>query len=179
VYSAVVRFGTPGGESKQQTLKRLTPLPDAKSPAVVYLGVGRDDNGAKAAYFLVGDTVELEDETQCRPSQRDCQGVILKVGKTAALRSVDEQTGEVTGRYEIEVVKIKREVVSGSDKAAKARAEESKAGRRALRAHQAAYGPLRYRYDAKSGLVRKIDKRAYKALLAKTARAAIGTAGGF
>ena len=48
-----------------------------------------------------------------------------------------------------------------------------------LRARQAAAGPLRYRYDAKSGTVRKIPKRAYKALMAKTARIAIGDAGGF
>ena len=48
-----------------------------------------------------------------------------------------------------------------------------------LRARQAAAGPLRYRYDAKSGTVRKIAKRAYKALLAKSARVALGTAGGF
>ena len=40
-------------------------------------------------------------------------------------------------------------------------------------------GPLRYRYDAKSGTVRKLPERAYKALLAKSARVALGTAGGF
>ena len=40
----------------------------------------------------------------------------------------------------------------------------------AMRARQAAVGPLRYRYDAKSGTVRKIGQRAFKALQAKTAR---------
>ena len=180
VYSAVVRFGNPDeGEPEQKTLTRLTPLPDDESPAVVYLGVGAGDDGGKAAYFLIGDTVELADDTDCRPSPRDCQGIILSVGKKAELRSVDEATGEVTGRYVLELVKIKRKVVSDSEAAKQARAKVSKSGRRVLRAHQASYGPLRYRYDAKSGLVRKIDKRAYKALLAKSARVALATAGGF
>jgi hypothetical protein len=160
VYSAVVRYGNPDeGEPEQKSLTRLTPLPDAKSPAVVYLGVGLD-NGDKAAYFLVGDTVELEDEAQCRPSPRDCQGIALAVGKKAVLKVVDENSGEVTGRYEVEVVKLKRKVVTDPAEAEKARAESSKAGRRVVRSHQAAYGPLRYRYDTRSGTVRKISKRA-------------------
>ena len=48
-----------------------------------------------------------------------------------------------------------------------------------LRARQSGSGPLRYRYDTSSGTVRRLPKRAYKALVAKTAKVALGTAGGF
>ena len=179
VYSAVVKFGKAGedaGEAK--TLARLKPLPDASAPAVLYFGVGPDEDGGKAAYFYLADGAELEDETQCRPSVRDCQGIILAAGKKAKVNVVDEATGATT-TYELEVVKIKSKVVSDADKAAESRAKVSKAGRRVLRAHTSAFGPLRYRYESKSGLVRKLDKRSYRALLAKSARIALGTAGGF
>ena len=75
-------------------------------------------------------------------------------------------------------MKIKTSKTDDVAKVGEARAKASKAGRRVLRARQAAE-PLRYRYDAKSGTVRKIPARAYKALLAKCARAALSTAGGF
>ena len=180
VYSAVVRYGNPAeGEPQQKTLTRLTPLPDSTAPAVLYFGVGPDDKNEKAAYFYIADNAELEDDTLCRPSVRSCQGIILGVGKKAKLNILDKATGDVTGSYEIELVKIKSKHYDSAEKAKDAYDKASKAGRRVLRAYKSAAGPLRYRYEAKSGLVRKLDKRAYKALLAKSARVALGTAGGF
>ena len=41
-----------------------------------------------------------------------------------------------------------------------------------LRARVAGDGPLRYRYDAKTGRLHKLSKKAYKAVVAKAARAA-------
>jgi len=66
-----------------------------------------------------------------------------------------------------------------SPQVAAARAKVSRAGVSVLKAREAALGPLRYRYEAKSGLVRKLDKRAYRSLLAKCPRLALGTVGGF
>ena len=43
--------------------------------------------------------------------------------------------------------------------------DTSKAGRKVLRVH----GPLRYRFDASSGKVRKLDAKAFKALVARSA----------
>ena len=180
VYSAVVRYGNPDeGEPQQKTLTRLTPLPDSTAPAVLYFGVGPDEDGGKAAYFYVADDAELEDDSQCRPSVRDCQGLILGVGDKAKLNLLDPATGEVTGSYVVELVKIKSKQYDSAEEAKEAAGKASKVGRSVLRAHQAAVGPLRYRYEVKSGLVRKLDKRAYRALLAKSARVALGTAGGF
>ena len=56
-------------------------------------------------------------------------------------------------------------------KAERSRARVSKAGRRVLRSHIARKGPLRYRYDARSGTVRRLGGKAYKAEVAKAARA--------
>ena len=102
----------------------------------------------------------------------------MHVGDTEFLDVTDED-GKTTAQYQLDLLKIKTSATADAAQAKKARAKESKAGRRVLRARQAAAGPLRYRYDAKSGTVRKIPKRAYKALMAKTARIAIGDAGGF
>ena len=41
-----------------------------------------------------------------------------------------------------------------------------------LRARVAGDGPLRYRYDKKTGRLEKLSKKAYKAVVAKAARAA-------
>ena len=86
--------------------------------------------------------------------------------------------GSVTAQFQLDVLAIKTSRTKNAGEAAAARAKVSKAGLSVLRARQAG-GPLRYRYDAKSGTVRKLPARAYKALLAKSARVALGTAGGF
>ena len=41
-----------------------------------------------------------------------------------------------------------------------------------MRARVTGDGPLRYRYDAKSGRLEKLSKKAYKAVVAKAAKAA-------
>ena len=177
-YSVVVRYGeADSDEYTEKTLgRRLTPLPDGKAPAALYFGMGPTGKGDKAAYFLLADGAELDDETKCQPSVRDCQGFVLREGKKVKLNVLDDATGEVTAHYVIEVVKIKSKVVDSAEEAA---GKVSKTGLSVLRAHTAAAGPLRYRYEAKSGLVRKLSKRAYKALQAKSARVALATAGGF
>ena len=48
-----------------------------------------------------------------------------------------------------------------------------------MRARQKANGPLHWSYDAKSGTVRKLSGKAYKAEIARTARIALAFSGGF
>ena len=81
--------------------------------------------------------------------------------------------------YQLDLLSIKSRRTKNAAEAWKARAKVSDAGRRVVRSRTAASGPLRYRYDAKSGTVRKLPARVYKSLLAKSARVALGTAGGF
>jgi len=176
LYSLTVRFGDAESDSlERMNLPRLKALPSADDPVLVYLGLGED---AKTAVFMVDANVTPQGDGVCRPSPSNCETLHMRVGETSFL-DVTGDDGNVTSQYQLDLLSIKAERVSDAAKAAKARSKVSKAGLSVLKARQAAAGPLRYRYDAKSGTVRKIGKRAYKALLAKSARAALGTAGGF
>jgi uncharacterized membrane protein len=176
LYSLTVRFGASDSEILEKlNLPRLKALPSAGDPLLVYLGPGK---GAKSAIFMVDAEVESQGDGTCDPSPANCETIELREGETEFF-DVHDETGAVTAQYQLDLVHIKRSTTASAAKARAARAKVSKAGARALRARNAASGPLRYRFDAESGTVRKIGKRAYKALLAKSARIALGTAGGF
>ena len=171
-----MRFGDSESDSlEKMNLPRLKALPSADDPVLVYLGLGED---AKTAVFMVDANVTPQGDGVCRPSPANCETLHMRVGETSFL-DVAGENGEVAAQYQLDLVSIKARTVTDAAKAAKARAKHSKAGLSVVKARKAAAGPLRYRYDTKSGTVRKIGKRAYTALLAKSARAALGTAGGF
>jgi hypothetical protein len=173
LHTLTVRFGaTESSDLPKGKVRRLEALPSADEPVLVYLGV---EDGGKVAVFMVDTGIEAQGDGVCKPDPAVCETLHLREGETEFFDVLDED-GKVTAQYQLDLVDIKRRTTAS---ASKARAAESKAGRSVLRARQADVGPLRYRYDAESGTVRKIGKRAYKALLAKTARAALGTAGGF
>lgn len=175
MYSVTVRFGDSESDSLDRTvLPRLKALPSASDPLVLYLGPA--DKG-KSAVFLLDESLEPQGDGVCKPSPANCETLHMRAGETTFLDVTDED-GQVSAQYQLDVVKIKTSKASAS-KAAAARAKVSRAGVSVLKAREAAVGPLRYRYEKKSGLVRKLDKRAYRALLAKSARVALGTAGGF
>jgi hypothetical protein len=157
------------------SLARLKPLPDADEPALVYLGVSGDK---KSAIFMVDSNVEAQGDGVCNPTPQNCETIRLQEGETEFFDVLDDK-GTATAQYQLDLVKIRRSTTASASKAKAARTKASKSGRRVLRAHQSLSGPLRYRYDAKSGTVRRLKKRAYKALVAKTARATMGVAGGF
>jgi hypothetical protein len=171
-----VRFGDATSDTLETfNVPRLTPLPSAEEPVLVYLGPGKD---AKTAIFMVDEGVVAQGDGVCRPSPSNCETIHMSPGDTEFF-DVEDEEGNVSAQYQLDLLKIRKSTTADASKAAAARAKESKSGRRALQVRQASLGPLRYRYDTKSGTVRKINKRAYKALLAKSARIALGTAGGF
>jgi hypothetical protein len=176
LYSLTVNFGdAESGSLTRMNLPRLKPLPSAEEPVLVYLGPGK---GGKSAIFMVDEGVVAQGDASCKPSPRNCETIHMSPGDTEFLDVTDED-GTVTAQYQLDLLKIKTSKTADASAAAAARAKESRAGRRAVQVRQASLGPLRYRYDAKSGTVRKIDKRAYKALLAKSARTALASIGGF
>ena len=176
LYSLTVRFGASDSEAlEKMNLPRLKALPSARDALLVYLGPGK---GGKSAVFMVDASLEPQGDGTCNPSPANCETIELREGETEFFDVLGE-TGEVTAQYQLDLLDIKRSTTANAAKAKQARAKASKAGRSAVRAHQSASGPLRYRYDTTSGTVQKLPKRVYKALLAKSARAALGTAGGF
>ena len=75
-------------------------------------------------------------------------------------------------QYQLDVIKIRKKTTTNADQAKAAKARVSKQGKQILRARIAGDGPLRYRYDKKSGRLEKLSKKAYKAVVAKAAKAA-------
>jgi hypothetical protein len=102
----------------------------------------------------------------------------MRVGDTEFFDVTDE-SGNVSAQYQLDLLEIKRRTTTSAAEAKAARAKASKAGRRVLRTRRGATGPLRYRYDQKSGTVRKLSKRGYKVRAARMARAAMASAGAF
>ena len=146
-----------------------------RGPVLVYLGPGKD---AKTAVFLVDERVEAQGDGVCKPSPRDCETLHMRAGDTEFL-DVKDETGNVTAQYQLDLLEHQDEPDQERREAARPAPRCPRPAGASLRARHGAGGPLRYRYDAKSGTVRKIPSRAYKALLAKSARVALGTAGGF
>ena len=172
LYSLTVRFGDSSAESLEKlNLARLKPLPSAEDPILVYLGIRR--NGETAVFMVDANVVPRGDGT-CRPSPADCETIHLREGHTE-LFDVTDAAGTVTAQYQLDLLDVKRRTTASAAKAKAVRARASKAGRRALRAR----GPLRYRYDARSGTVHKLDAKDFEALVAKTARFTWSFLGGF
>ena len=130
---------------------------------LIYLGV-LDDK--KTAVFLLDSGVVAEGDGNCKPSRAQCETIQIREGETEFF--------DVPGgaQYELDVLKIHKSTTTDAKKAKKARAAVSPKGRMILRARVAGDGPLRYRYDAKTGRLQKLSKKAYKAVVAKAARAA-------
>jgi hypothetical protein len=179
LYSITVRFGdSTAGGLKRMTVGRLRPLPNADAPVLVYLGVSEDED---TAVFMVDEGVEVAGDGVCRPSPSNCETLHMRKGDTEFfdVKGASDDTAAAGAQYQLDLLDIKRKTTKSARKAEAARARESKAGRRVLRARQAAAGPLRYRYDAKRGVVKKLDRAAYKAAVARVARAALASAGAF
>jgi hypothetical protein len=175
LYSLTVRFGSTEGDLPKSNLPRLKALPTAEDPVLVYLGLAKDN---KTAIFMVDANVDPQGDGSCKPTPANCETIELHVGDTEFFDVKDEQ-GNTTAQYQLDLLNIKRSSTTSAAKAQAARAKVSKSGRRVLRARQAAHGPLRWNYDVKSGTLRKLDRKAYKAAVAKTARVALAFSGGF
>jgi hypothetical protein len=176
LYSLTVRFGASDEPSlPKMNLPRLKALPSAEDPVLLYLGLAKDN---KTAVFMVDSNVEPQGDGTCDPSPANCETIRLRVGDTEFFDVKDEK-GEVTAQYELDLLAVKTHTTSSASAAAAARAKVSGAGRKVLRVRKAQRGPLRWTYDAKSGTVHRLDRKAYKAAVAKTARIALAFSGGF
>jgi len=163
LYELSVRFGASTGRPPHKRVKRLQALPSNSNAVLIYLGV-LDDK--KTAVFLLDSGVVAEGDGTCKPSRAQCETIQVREG--------DTEFFDVPGgaQYELDVLKIHKSTTTDAKKAKKARAAVSPKGRMILRARVAGDGPLRYRYDAKTGRLQKLSKKAYKAVVAKAARAA-------
>jgi hypothetical protein len=78
-YGVSVRFGKDTGAPLRSDLARLTPLPSARQPLVMF--VGMLSNGRQAV-FALGHGVQHTGPGWCRPSRTQCAAILLKAGQT-------------------------------------------------------------------------------------------------
>jgi hypothetical protein len=177
LYELTVRFGASDAtRPPRKDVKRLQALPSNDEPVLIYLGV-LDDK--KTAVFMLDSGVVAQGDGTCRPSRTTCETIHIREGETEFFDVPSDTgtptttTGDTSGQqYELDVLKIRKTTTTDAKKAQKAMARVSTKGRMILRARIAGDGPLRYRYDRKTGRLEKLSKRAYKAVVAKAARAA-------
>jgi hypothetical protein len=171
LYELTVRFGaSDANRPPRKDVKRLQALPSNDEPVLIYLGVLEDE---KTAVFLVDSGVIAQGDATCMPTRTSCETIHIKEGETEFF-DVGGVDGESSGgaQYQLDVIKIRNKKTTDAKAAKTAKARVSKKGKQILRARIAGDGPLRYRYDKKSGRLEKLSKKAYKAVVAKAAKAA-------
>jgi hypothetical protein len=164
--SLTVRFGDSTTTSPARTLKRLTALPDATAPVLIYLGLLKD---RKTAVFLVGAGSKVQGDGRCEPAPNDCQTLRMKAGETAFIDAPDG-----SAQYQLDLVRIHTSKTADAARAAKARSAVAAGGRDALRANVSRVG--RWTYDSKTGSVKKLSAKAYKAQVARASAKAAAAA---
>jgi len=175
LFELTVRFGSSeDGTQPRQDVKRLEALPSSQEPVLIYLGVLKDH---KTAVFMVDSGVVAQGDGTCKPSRTVCETVHLTEGETEffdvpAESSADGTAGTSSAQYQLDVIKIRKKVTTSAKKANRSLARVSRSGRKIVRARIAGDGPLRYRYDKRSGRLEQLSAKAYRAVVAKVAKAA-------
>jgi hypothetical protein len=110
-YTAEFTFGTPGSPKKYDNVGNFTLLPDEKTPAIVFVGIGDDH---KSAMFFVSDPAfEADGEGKCNAEGEACRFVTLKLSDSSDEETFTATDGSVS--YDLKLEKINREEL-GSDK---------------------------------------------------------------
>jgi anti-anti-sigma regulatory factor len=114
-----------GTGSVPQTLAnpaRLTPLPKASDPLIVYLGVMNDH---KTALFLLSADVHVTGKGKCLPSRSNCQLLELQSGEADLFKAV-RASGTTT--FTLSLTSVKTFSTASASVAAAAHERVSKAG---------------------------------------------------
>jgi hypothetical protein len=144
-----LRFGEPG-VSKQKLhsdIARLSALPSADNPIVIYLGV-KDDK--KTATFLIPADATATGDGVCKPATTNCQTIEMQEGDSTFL---DIDLGSGVRQFRLDVTRVGEEDEGTAKKASAARARVSNAGRELLRSTLES-GELELKgldYDEKAG----------------------------
>jgi hypothetical protein len=120
-----VRFGHAGHHLRAiEDVPRLTPLPNANHPIVVFLGMRRD---RETAVFLVSTDVHVQGLGQCVPSQKDCEAIELRRGE-AAFFDYTQSDGDVE-QYELDLDTVTLHQTTSQAVAQRAYARASRVGK--------------------------------------------------
>ena len=120
-----VRFGHAGHRLRTiEDVPRLTPLPNASNPIVVFLGMRRD---RETAVFLVSTDVHVQGLGQCVPSKRLCEAIELRRGD-AVFFDYTKPDGDVE-QYELDLDAVTLHTTTSAAVARHAYARVSRVGK--------------------------------------------------
>jgi hypothetical protein len=123
-YTAEFTFGTPGSPKKYKNVGNFTLLPDEKTPAIVFVGIGDDH---KSAMFYVSDPAfEADGEGKCNAEGEACRFVTLKLSDSSDEETFTASDGSVS--YDLKLEKINREDLGSAKAPAAATAPKSAKG---------------------------------------------------
>jgi hypothetical protein len=129
--SIEVRFGRAGSRLREiRDVPRLTALPKASNPIVIFIGMRGD---RETAVFMLSTDVNAQGDGRCRPSVKLCETIELREGDIAFL-DVRDEDGAVT-QYELDLVDVALHETTSEGKASRtlARSSRTRAHRRLAR----------------------------------------------
>ena len=151
IYSVSMRFGD-NKAPVRENIARLTALPSARNPQVMFFGVMA---GGKQAVFGLGDGVQHAGPGLCRPSRTNCSEIVLSAGESEAVGWASD-TGKMVEAI-LHVSKITSRITHSHAEALKAYHHVSAAGMCDISLAQ----PVSY--DPNTGTVESFPKSACKA----------------
>jgi hypothetical protein len=152
-YAAVVHFGPLNATKDTKVLARLTPIRVGTTPYLVFTGV-LDDR--RTAVFLLSSDVQVAGDGTCRPRKSSCETVELTPGDHELV--VVTLPDGTKANYSLGLV-----AVDNSSDAAKAAvaAAASRAGLGATPRATSADEVDGYRFDRRTGLLRRLPSTAH------------------
>lgn len=120
-YQLDVKFGRPGREKRYPNLSRLSFLPSAKLPTLLFMGV---PEAAKSALFVVHAGLNHQGQGKCIPSRSRCHYLELGVGKEHYVSANDRE-------FRIRLLDIKRVKLSAVKKSRAAARRSARTNRSA------------------------------------------------
>ena len=137
-----IHLKTPSGTLSVVDAARLSPLPSASSPKVMFIGTAVDGS---AAVFALNDTVTATGPATCRPAHDNCALIELPPRRIEKISYWLPNLGERT--LELEVTRIASSVTTSRTEALAAYARRSAVGLCELQLGD----PLQYQYDTSDG----------------------------
>jgi hypothetical protein len=170
--SVDLSFGRIGHSVRHRHLARLSALPSAAHPVVIYLGVV---SHAKTAVFLISSDVHAEGDGRCFPSTRSCQTVHVPLGGTEFF-DVFSASGS-SRQYELDLTTVAYHRTTSKAKAARSFLRVARGGAKALRAFSARLG-LRYNRSTGRLVPAKPAKKAHARTGSGSAQTSTGAGDG-
>ena len=106
-FAVDVKFGTPANQKTLKEVPRLASLPDAETPAVVFMGV--TDGGDRAVFYVADASLTADGEGECQ-DEATCR--VITLGLSGGSDEATFTSSDGTVQYDLQLLRIRRETMS-------------------------------------------------------------------